>query len=189
MRRTWIALVSVAAALAFVQVAAAEVETGDTFTNANATGVEYTPNADPDLFLPPAEAEKVKKLKKERDDGRTRVAAAASGCWNLVVNNSNGSWASFWQPYNFATQVYWCGYAYVTYVFRDRWINSGGAWEFLGWTRWTLGGCVGCWNVNVWNQASWKRTRPLATDVRCFPQTYAEGRAGGTYTWSKSDNC
>ena len=167
-------LAALVAALIIVPVALA-----DSGTNTIAPGVQFTSGADPDRFLPPAEAAQAKAAPGY---------AGPQNCWNLQINNE-APYGWLWDPYRYYTQLHWCGYAWVTSVYRSRGIYQAGAWQFLAWTQWQPGGCVGCWQVNVRNSSQWKRTRPFNRDIFCHPTAYLEGRAGGSYYWSRSENC
>lgn len=147
-------------------------------------GVVLTPDADPDQFLPPSEAVKVKKL-KEKDAGldATRVAMASS-CSNLVIQNTVGnSWGAYGTHH---TQLYWCfNYATVTYCFRDRAVEGSRIWVFEGWIGWLTGGGAGAQYCRVKSQAHWKLPRPGLPDVHKYPWEDLYGYASGAYNYSR----
>lgn len=166
-------LAALVAALIVVPVALA-----DSGTNTIAPGVQFTSGADPDRFLPPAEAAQAKAAPGY---------AGPQNCWNLQIENRGPAFLR--DAYRHYTQLHWCGYAWVTSVYRARGIIDRAGWEFLGWQQWVPGGCVGCWQVNVRNDAAWKLTRFLLPDLFCYPEAYLEGHAGGSYYWRRAENC
>jgi hypothetical protein len=170
-----IAATMAAAALALTAAAtsAAASVTGEGST------VTYQAHLAPEKYLPAEEAAKVKEL---AEGGRI------AGCANNVERNTFGFWwADFWDE---SLQLYWCwNYMYVSYAYRNRWVNGSRFWIFQGYIGWGEGGCIGCWGVSAWSQAHWRLPRPGLWDMACYPQEYVSGTANGAWSNWSNDQC